>query len=113
MVIRDFDMELITDENGKFIFVTEVITGYLESIIIEGDVFPSGQLKISLRNISIIEMKRMKLGIFPVRIQPTFQDVDGLYSFNSVRIPLNDELKIEYSAKPGEKIRVTIRYDGA
>lgn len=115
-MIKDIEHILKIQEKENYITVpTEKIIGHLESVIIENlnkEQSISGRVRISNRDIIILDMKRAREGIFPIRLQPMFPDAEGLFTFNADKIALNDILIIEYFAPQNQNIKITIRYDG-
>ena len=110
-MIKDIEYKFVS-KKGPTRIRTKKINGFLESLMVESPDLITGQLKVFLRSVQIIYIKTLKQGIFPIRVQSMWPDANSLFSYNSTRIALNDELEIEYSAKPKERIKLTIRYDG-
>jgi len=110
-VIKEIVVNLTLDEQGFQKYTTEKINGMFKTLIIEKDVSPV-RIIIKMANHDVILFDKSvekPTDIFNLKWQP--QDSNGInWQFDVTEIALNDPLYMELIGKPGQNIKVTIRY---
>lgn len=109
--LKEFQVELSLDENGKGTIVTPLITGWLEYMLLQPQLltrvlvhlqrFPS----FELLNLNELSGERL----FPIRMQPT-DSTGHFFTFGVEKIPLNDSLVFNFRGSPGARVFVLLTW---
>jgi len=107
-LIKDIVIELNTLNSGNASYITDLINGELEAIIIESS---SPILFIlSIEELSLILFEGNITSSFIALRQQAINRRNEVFNYSQEKIALNNKLKIEAIGKKNTYARVTIRY---